>query len=145
MHLQSDVCIIGNGAIGKVTALGFAQAGLGVTLLRPAAPAPVAAPASWDVRVYALNHVAHELLSSVKVWDALDPSRIAAVDSMAVRGDGRLDAGSLGFDAYGARVGALAWIVEDRNLNQALDAALKFARNVTIVSGRANGLRTDAA
>jgi len=49
-----------------------------------------------------------------------------------VRGDGSADAGKLGSDAYGARAGALAWIVEDRNLNHALDAALKFARDVTI-------------
>src|SRR3990167_4655467 len=144
MHLQSDVCIIGNGTICKVTALGFAQAGLSVALLCPAASGPNATPASWDVRVYALNQVAHDLLSAVRVWDALDASRIAPVDSMVVRGDGRLDAGSLGFDAYGARDGALAWIVEDSNLNQALDAALKFAPNVTIISGRAAALRRDA-
>ena len=45
----------------------------------------------------------------------------------------------------GAHVGTLAWIVEDRNLNQALDAALKFAQNVTIVHGRATRLESGAA
>lgn len=141
MHIQSDVCIIGDGAIGKVAALGFAQAGLKVTLLAPSAPAlSTAATGSWDVRVYAVNHVGHHLLSSVKVWEALDATRVAAVDAMVVNGDA---AGTLGFDAYGARVGALAWIVEDRNLNQALDAALKFSSNVRIVHGRASKLQTD--
>lgn len=145
MHVQSDVCIIGDGAIGKVAALGFAQAGLKVTLLSPsfrAAPANQSAAANdeWDARVYAVNHVAHALLSSVKVWDALDAARVAAVDSMVVNGDA---AGELAFDAYGARVDALAWIVEDRNLNQALDAALKFASNVRIVNGRAASLKID--
>ena len=140
MHIQSDVCIIGNGAIGKVAALGFAQAGLKVTLLSPLAASADRAPQSpaaieaWDVRVYAVNHVAHDLLSSVKVWEALDAARVAPVDSMVVNGDA---AGQLAFDAYGARVGTLAWIVEDRNLNQALDAALKFASNVRTVHGRA--------
>jgi 2-polyprenylphenol 6-hydroxylase len=150
MHVHSDVCIIGDGAIGKVAALGFAQAGLKVTLLSPSsniAPsvvnAPITAGEDWDVRVYAVNHVAHALLSSVKVWEALDASRIAAVDSMVVHGDGNA-AGALAFDAYGARVGALAWIVEDRNLNQALDAALKFASNVRLVHGRATGLQADS-
>lgn len=147
MHLQSDVCVVGNGVIGKAAALGFAQAGQSVTLLippaSPAAAAPVMPPA-WDVRVYALNHVAHDLLSSVKVWDALDAARIAPVDAMDVNGDGGQDAGHLAFDAYGARVGALAWIVEDANLNQALDAALRFAPNVRIVSGRATTLRIDS-
>lgn len=143
MHVQSDVCIIGNGAIGKVSALGFAQAGLKVSLLCAPSQAPKVSATGWDVRVYALNHVAHDLLSSVKVWDALDASRIAPVDAILVRGDGGADAGSLGFDAYGARVGALAWIVEDRNLNQALDAALKFAPNLRMITGRAIGLRVD--
>lgn len=146
MHIQSDVCIIGDGAIGKVAALGFAQAGLKVTLLSPLNPLPEstnkAAPAAeaWDVRVYAVNHVAHDLLSSVKVWEALDASRVQPVDSMVVKGDA---AGALAFDAYGARVGTLAWIVEDRNLNQALDAALKFASNVKTVHGRAIDLKIE--
>ena len=141
---QSAVCIVGNGAIAKTAALGFAQAGHSVTLLIPPAPppsdaAPEAGDASWDARVYALNHTAHTLLSSLKVWGALDASRVAPVDTMVVSGDGA-QAGDLAFDAFGAHVGALAWIVEDRNLNQALDAALKFAPNVRVVSGRASSL-----
>ncbi|MFC7288535.1 UbiH/UbiF family hydroxylase [Herminiimonas glaciei] len=140
MHVQSDVCIIGDGAIGKAAALGFAQAGLKVALLSPASAPATAPKEDWDVRVYAVNHVAHALLSSVKVWEALDASRVAPVDAMVVNGDGAT-AGELAFDAYGARVGALAWIVEDRNLNQALDAALKFASNVKVVQGRASSLQ----
>ncbi len=140
--ILSAVCIVGNGAIAKTTALGLAQAGHSVTLLVP--PATATAPpadASWDARVYALNHTAHTLLSSLKVWGALDAARVAPVDTMAVNGDGA-QAGDLAFDAFGAHVGALAWIVEDRNLNQALDAALKFAPNVQVVSGRAVRLDT---
>ncbi len=135
MQIQSDICIVGDGAIGKVAALGFAQAGLSVTLLRSQREAPVQ-QGDWDVRVYAVNHTAHGLLSSLKVWDALDAARVAPVDAMDVRGDGA-QAGALSFDSYGARVGALAWIVEDRNLNQALDAALRFASNISFVQGRA--------
>lgn len=144
MHSQTDICIIGNGVIGKVAALGMAQAGLRVALLCGAAsPAAGAVDAPWDVRVYAVNHVAHRLLSSVKVWEALHAARIAPVDAMDIRGDGAENAGHLAFDSYGARVGELAWIVEDANLNQALDAALKFASNVRMVHGRATALHTD--
>ncbi|HEY6774136.1 MAG TPA: FAD-dependent monooxygenase [Oxalicibacterium sp.] len=140
MQVRSEICIIGDGVIGKTAALAFAQAGLKVTLLRPAAAGPSASAAdAWDVRVYALNHEAHALLSPLKVWDALDASRVAPVDAMSVNGDA---AGALAFDAYGARVGALAWIVEDANLNCALDAALKFASNVRIVAGRASALQS---
>jgi len=151
MHLQSDICIIGNGAIGKTAALGFAQAGLSVNLLSPpmGGDANSAARDDWDVRVYALNHVAQKLLSSLRVWDALDASRVAAVNAMQVNGDGDKGgvqgAGKLGFDAYGARVGALAWIVEDRNLNQALDAALKFAPKVRSLNGHATRIDTGGA
>jgi 2-octaprenylphenol hydroxylase len=137
------VCIVGNGAIAKTAALGFAQAGHSVTLLAP--PAAPAAPAGgeqpWDARVYALNHTAHTLLSRLKVWGALDAARVAPVDSMVVNGDGA-QPGDLAFDAFGAHVGALAWIVEDRNLNQALDAALKFAPGVQLVNGRATSIVT---
>ena len=138
--IRTDVCIVGNGAIAKTAALGFAQAGHSVTLLAPPARKPQdsatasAAERPWDVRVYALNHTAHDLLASLKVWGALDLARVAAVDAMDVNGDGE-QGGKLGFDAFGARVGTLAWIVEDSNLNQALDAALKFAHNVHQVTG----------
>lgn len=138
--LRTDVCIVGNGAIAKTAALGFAQAGHRVTMLAPASRGPASPPAPaerpWDVRVYALNHTAHDLLASLKVWDALDQARVAPVDAMDVNGDGA-GAGHLAFDAFGARVGTLAWIVEDSNLNAALDAALRFAHNVELVHGTA--------
>lgn len=147
MQFQSNICVIGNGAIGKAAALGLARAGLEVVLLSPAGGLPAdTITASWDVRVYALNHAAHHLLSSMKVWDALDASRVAPVDAMDIKGDGA-QAGHLAFDAYSARARALAWIVEDRNLNTALDAAIRFAPNLRVVSGHAVQLRTgtDAA
>jgi 2-octaprenylphenol hydroxylase len=139
---SSDVCIVGNGAIAKTTALGLSQAGHAVTLLVPPARAAQDGTQAangekpWDVRVYALNHTAHKLLSSLKVWGALDMARVAPVDAMDVQGDGE-QGGHLGFDAFGAHAETLAWIVEDSNLNAALDAALRFAQNVNVVSGRA--------
>jgi ubiquinone biosynthesis UbiH/UbiF/VisC/COQ6 family hydroxylase len=142
---RSDVCIVGNGAIAKTAALGLSQAGHSVTLLVPPArpgaeessgSASATGEKPWDVRVYALNHTAQKLLASLKVWGALDMARVAPVDAMDVKGDGE-QGGHLGFDAFGAHTGTLAWIVEDSNLNTALDAALRFAQNVDIVTGRA--------
>lgn len=142
--MHSDICVIGNGTIGKTTALGLAQAGYRVSLLcPPPSPAVISAPVAWDLRVYALNEVARNLLSSLKVWDALDAERVAAVDGMVVIGDGE-HAGKIEFDAYGAHVAALAWIVEHRNLDQALDAALRFSRDVTLVTGTAAQMHVDA-
>jgi 2-octaprenylphenol hydroxylase len=148
MNLQSDICIIGNGAVGKAAALGFAQAGASVTLVdAQAAPSIARAPAdsdAWDLRVYALNPLAYGLLSRIKVWDALDASRVTAVDAMVVKGDDARHPGQVEFDAYGARVGALAWIVEDSNLNRALDTALQFASGVRRVQATALSLQADA-
>src|SRR5476649_1120631 len=118
--IQSDICIVGNGAIAKTTALAFSQAGQSVTMLSPTTPA-ASAPAGdpgWDVRVYALNHTAHDLLSALKVWGALDAARVAPVDAMLVNGDGA-HAGGLASDAYGAHTGTLAWSVEHRTLTRA--------------------------
>ena len=146
MHQQCEICVIGNGAVGKVAALGLAQAGLDVMLLRPASvPPPQTQDAGWDVRVYALNHVAQELLASVRVWDALDASRVAPVSEMVVNGDETSESGRIAFDAFGARVDALAWIVEDGNLNQALDTALRFAPNIRMLNADAKALEADAA
>lgn len=136
--MHTDVCVIGNGAIGKTAALGFAQAGRRVTLLG-ATSGGTSDNTQWDQRVYAINPAARSLLGRLKVWDALDAARIAVVDAMVVKGDGNR-AGELGFDAYGAHADALAWIVEDRNLNQALDAALRFAPNLTVLPRRATRL-----
>jgi len=145
MQVHSDVCVVGDGVIGRAAALGFAQAGLKVSLLsHPAGGRASLIEDEWDARVYAINHVAHKVLSSLKVWDALDASRISPVDSMVVKGDGQSMPGVLAFDAYGARVDTLAWIVEERNLNQALDAALRFASNIQRVHGRAVRLSTGA-
>ncbi len=144
MNIRCDICVIGGGAVGKAGALALARAGHDVVLVTPAPLSSPAAPlGDWDLRVYALNHVAHGLLSSLKVWNAMDASRIAPVDAMAIHGDGDTSAGQLGFDAYGARVDALAWIIEDQNLNRALDSALRFASGLQVVQGRATSLRID--
>ncbi len=141
--VHSDVCIVGNGAVGKSAALGFSQAGLRVCILSAAVPAAMPANEHWDVRVFALNHVAHDLLSSLKVWDALDLARVAEVDAMHVVDAATQSGGTLDFDAYGAHIEELAWIVEDKNLNHALDTALKFARNVQHVTGEARSLQVN--
>ena len=137
LSLQHDLCIIGNGAIGKVAALSLSQAGFKVALVGP--PNETDATPDWDVRVYALNHTAHSLLTSLKVWDAMDTSRIAPVDAMHIQGDATRP-GTLNFDAYSARVDTLTWIVEEKNLNAALNTALKFSPNVHMFYGQARQL-----
>lgn len=145
--MQSDVCVIGNGVIGKTAALGLAQAGYKVSLLSPKRDIVSQRADSlqnWDTRVYALNAVARTLLESLKVWGALDDGRIAAINGMVVNGNGSR-AGQLVFDAYSAHRAALAWVVEDSHLNEALDTALRFAPNVRCIAGAGSRLSVDAA
>lgn len=146
MEKDCDVCVIGSGVVGKTSALALAKEGYRVILLSPQEEGKISAFGAnipWDLRVYALNPIAHRLLSSLRVWEAMDASRIAPVDAMAVYGDDAVR-GQLGFDAYAARVGALAWIIEDGNLNHALDNALRFASGVTHLTGRARVLSRNA-
>ena len=142
--MRYEIGVIGNGAVGKAAALGFAQAGLRVMLLCPAgATAARVMKPEWDARVFALNHTAKNLLSGLKVWDALDPERVAAVESMHEFGDADTTEATLQMDAYAAHQDTMAWIIEDQNLNQALDAALRFAPNVQVVTGKTREMSPD--
>ena len=120
-----DVLVRGGGQVGRSLALALGHAGLAVALREGATPPSTAA----DVRAYALNASSVALLSELKVWDAIKAPSITAVHEMRVRGDA---AGSmLEFSAWQQHVGALAWIVDAQALDQELDAALRFAPNVT--------------
>ncbi len=137
---ESDICVVGNGAVGRAAALALAQSGWKVTVLSPSL-APVQPSEEWDVRVFALNHTAHTLLKQIRVWDAMNAARIEPVTAMHVKGGENMQDGRLGFDAYGARSNELAWILENRNLMLALDAAMRFAPGVQAVGGMATGLQ----
>lgn len=145
-ELDADIVIVGGGAIGKTAALALDSLGLRIVLVSPPANQDPARE-GWDARVYALNSQARSLLRATRVWDALDASRMTAVDAMLIEGDAADRPGRLCFDAYSARTEALAWIVEDSNLNQALDAALRFARGVRRLPAKATALdvRADRA
>ena len=142
--MQYEIGVVGNGVVGKAAALGFAQAGFKVILLCPpeSSSAPRKIASEWDARVFALNHTAKNLLTKLKVWDALDAARIAPIESMSVSDAGN-SANVLLLDAYTACQNELAWIVEDQNINHALDSALRFASNVTTVAGTVMSMSSD--
>src|SRR5262249_8292709 len=82
-----DVCVRGRGAVGLSLALDLGRRGLRVALVGE----PARADAGPDVRTYALNAGSIELLSQLKVWDALraTPGAATRVIDMQVRGDAR--------------------------------------------------------
>jgi 2-octaprenylphenol hydroxylase len=136
-HLQTfDVAVIGGGLVGKTAALALTQGGLRVALLaQPCAPLP--AGATFDSRVYALSASSQALLERLRVWQALDTSRLGPVYDMRVYGDAHAE---LHFSAFQASVPQLAWIAESSLIERALDAALRFQPNLEWIDTRAQGL-----
>ncbi|MBJ9692213.1 UbiH/UbiF family hydroxylase [Burkholderia cenocepacia] len=142
-HHSFDVAVVGGGLVGKTAALALTQSGCKTALLaQPATPRP--ADLAFDTRVYALSSSSQALLERLRVWQALDHSRLAPVYDMRVYGDAHAE---LHFSAYQASVPQLAWIAESSLVEASLDAALRFQSNLTWFDARAQGfdVRDDAA
>lgn len=130
---MTDVCIRGAGAVGLSLALALARQGLRVGVVAAAAGATTA-PATPDVRAYALNERSRQLLATLKVWDALPADAVTPVDDMRVHGDATGSAaGSIAFSAWQQGTDALAWIVDAAALEQALATAARFAPHLEFV------------
>jgi ubiquinone biosynthesis UbiH/UbiF/VisC/COQ6 family hydroxylase len=135
-HQTFDAAVIGGGLVGKTAALALTQGGLRVALLaQPCAALPHGA--SFDSRVYALSSSSQALLERLRVWQALDLTRLGPVYDMRVYGDAHAE---LHFSAFQASVPQLAWIVESSVIERALDAALRFQPNLTWIDTRAQAL-----
>ncbi|AMU05109.1 ubiquinone biosynthesis protein [Burkholderia cenocepacia] len=142
-HHSFDVAVVGGGLVGKTAALALTQSGYKTALLaQPTTPR--AADLAFDTRVYALSSSSQALLERLRVWQALDHSRLAPVYDMRVYGDAHAE---LHFSAYQASVPQLAWIAESSLVEASLDAALRFQPNLTWFDARAQGfdVRDDAA
>jgi 2-octaprenylphenol hydroxylase len=114
-----DLIVVGGGPVG--VALARAARGLEVTLVSHESRRPAATEA-FDARVYALSPGNVAFLRDIGAWQAISEDRRVPVHAMRIFGD---DASSLDFDAYGAGVPELAWIVEDAVLQDALWAGLE--------------------
>src|SRR5688572_30380097 len=110
-----DLIVVGGGPVGA--SLVRAARGLSVALVAHAHRQPMAR-AAFDARVYALSPGNVAFLQSLGVWQAMPQDRLVPVHAMRIYGD---EPGArLEFDAYAAGVPALAWIVEDAVLQDAL-------------------------
>jgi ubiquinone biosynthesis UbiH/UbiF/VisC/COQ6 family hydroxylase len=95
---------------------------------RPAIP--LLDEAVLDARVYALSPGNVGFLREIGAWNEVAPGRRNAVHAMRIFGDA---AAELNFDAYRAGVPELAWIVEDRVLQDALWRTLEKRDGIEIV------------
>jgi 2-polyprenyl-6-methoxyphenol hydroxylase-like FAD-dependent oxidoreductase len=120
-----DVLVRGSGAVGAGLALALSRRGLSVALAGAAR-----AGGGPDVRAYALNAASVALLTELKVWGALPPDAVTPVYDMHVEGDA---GAALDFSAWTQGVRQLAVIVDAAALDEALDAAVRYAPHVTRV------------
>jgi ubiquinone biosynthesis UbiH/UbiF/VisC/COQ6 family hydroxylase len=110
--------------VGLAAALGFAHAGLQVSLIGPAAHRFAhSATAPFDERIYALAPGSLDLLTRLRVWPHVESARTQPVRRMRVFGDA---GDELDFDAYGAAVERLATICEEAELLRVLSTACGY-------------------
>ena len=128
MSKSFDVCIRGDGVVGRTLALLLARERLRVALVTSpdrAATGPVAG----DVRAYALNNASRTVLETLRAW----PEALFAtpVLEMQVWGD---DGGKLDFSARSVARDALAWIVDVPALEQQLVQAVRYQPQIEMVA-----------
>jgi len=121
-----DVCVSGSGAVAMSLALALSAEGWRVAWARTPESSK---PQQADVRTYALNARAIQLLERLRVWPALK-AWSSPVSEMDVRGD---EGGALSFSAWQQCVSELAWIVDAAALERLLGEALRFAPRVEVV------------
>ena len=130
--MDFDVVIVGGGLVGASLALALKAAGLKLAVLEARPPQPLSDDADWDSRVYAISPGSAEYLARCGVWQGLDLARMNRVEEMRILGD---DARSrLDFNAYDAGLRELAFIVENRQLQNALWRTLQGESAVEIIA-----------
>jgi 2-polyprenyl-6-methoxyphenol hydroxylase-like FAD-dependent oxidoreductase len=122
MTQSFDICIRGDGIVGRTLALSLARERLRVGLVSPAPPATLgAASLAGDVRAYALNAKSRALLETLRCWP--DARHATDVLHMQVKGD---DGGEVNFNAADFNVPGLTWIVDVPVLEAQLAEAVRF-------------------
>ncbi len=120
MSKSFDVCIRGDGVVGRSLALQLARERLRVALVSPA-PSPSGAAPKPDVRAYALNSASRQLLQTLRVWP--EDACATPVRDMQVWGD---EGGRVDFSAASVGETALAWIVDVPALEHQLMQAVRY-------------------
>ena len=127
MGVNFDAVIVGGGLVGAGVALALKGAALDVAVIESQ---PARAPSNeWDSRVYAISPGSAAFLENCGAWQRLDATRWTRVEDMRIFGDDR--ASELDFSAYDCGLRELAFIVEQGQLQHAMEQALSEAAHVT--------------
>ena len=115
-----DICIRGDGIVGRTLALLLARQNLRVGLVTQ--PSTI----KLDVRTYSINSASRDILSSVRCWP--DALHATPVMDMQVWGD---DGGNVRFES--PTPDGLTWIVDVPVLEAQLGEALRYQHNITLI------------
>lgn len=127
MSKTFDVCIRGDGIVGRTLALLLARERLRVALV--AHPEKATGAQAADVRAYALNSASRGVLEALRAWP--EAAFATPVLEMQVWGD---DGGKLDFTARSVGQEALAWIVDVPALEQQLVQAVRYQPQIETVA-----------
>jgi ubiquinone biosynthesis UbiH/UbiF/VisC/COQ6 family hydroxylase len=122
-----DILIIGGGLVGASLAAALKPSGLSVALVEAQSMTPE--NEGWDSRIYAISPGGASFLTQCGAWQLLDKSRVQQVEQMRVFGD---EGAELDFSAYQLGAPELAFILENRLLQQALWQGLQQQDNLTL-------------
>jgi len=126
-----EVAIAGGALVGAALARALRGAPVALISQERRTPTPPDA-AGFDSRVYAISPANAAFLAQLGAWSAIPQARRTPVHAMRVYGD---DGGSLiEFDAYRTGCSELAWIVEDRLLQDALWRGLETQDGLKLFS-----------
>ncbi len=145
MEHDCDIAIVGGGLNGPALALAAAQVGLQVIVLDATCHKPLK-NAKFDGRAYALALASKRLMAAVGVWENVAQD---AEPMLNIRvSDGRAGVGAspffMDFDHAELEEGPMGYMVEDRHLRYALQAAMQTSplieyRLATRVTGQSTG------
>jgi 2-octaprenylphenol hydroxylase len=125
-----EVAIAGGALVGA--ALARALRGAHLALIAQEQRAPSEGAQGFDARVYAISPGNAAFLEQLGAWSAIPEARRTPVHAMRVYGD---DGASLiEFDAYRTGCSELAWIVENRLLQEALWNGLQCQEGLSLFS-----------
>lgn len=140
-HLRADVAIVGGGPVGLTLALALDQAGAKVAVIDQAPPETALAP-HFDGRAFAIAYANYRMWRALGIAQTLDP-HIQPIEKIMVT-DGRpLNARNGGgpsllhlyFDSEeidgATKAEPLGYMVENRYLRVALDAAIRARPSIT--------------
>jgi 2-octaprenylphenol hydroxylase len=127
MMQSYDVTIVGGGMVGLTLAKTLANSNLTIAIIEAnehesLSPMP-------ENRVSAITFASKTLFDNIGVWSLLKAGRITAYQSMQVWEKDSF--GKIDFDAKQVRQNELGYIIENKNIQQALLNAVQAQNNVT--------------